>query len=257
MNRINTLLQNKENILTIFYTAGYPNLEDTIPVLEQLQAVGADMVEVGIPFSDPVADGPVIQQANLQAIDNGMTVVKLFEQLEGMRKKVNIPVLIMSSLNPILQYGMEKFCEACEHVGIDGLILPDLPVDVYESEYKALFEQHGIHNILLITPTTPEARIEEIDAKSTGFIYQVSSSSITGAKGRFSEQQIAYFKKIKAMNLSTPNMIGFGISDEKTFDQACQYAKGGIIGSAFVKALNSGEGKDGIVKDFVQSVRSI
>lgn len=245
MNRIDNLLQNKSDVLTIFFTAGYPKLEDTMPVMEKLQEEGVDMIEIGIPFSDPVADGPVIQQANLQAIDNGMTVVKLFDQISGMREKITIPVVIMSSLNPILQYGVEAFCVSCSRVGIDGLILPDLPVDVFESEYKSMFEKHGINNILLVTPTTPESRIGEIDSKSTGFIYQVSSSSITGAKGKFSADQISYFKKIQSLELSTPNLIGFGISDEQTFNEACQYAKGGIIGSAFVKALS----KDGSIVD--------
>jgi tryptophan synthase alpha chain len=255
MNRIDNLLQNKSNVLTIFFTAGYPALEDTMPVLEKLQEEGVDMIEIGIPFSDPVADGPVIQRANLQAIDNGMTVVKLFDQISNMREKITIPVVIMSSLNPILQYGMEAFCEACSRVGIDGLILPDLPIDVYESEYKSLFEKNGISNILLVTPTTPESRIVEIDSKSTGFIYQVSSSSITGSKGQFSEEQVAYFKRIQSLNLSTPNLIGFGISDEQTFNMACQYAKGGIIGSAFVKALNHDGSRDQNISNFIKEIR--
>ena len=255
MNRINKLLENKSDLLTIFYTAGYPNLKDTIPTLEQLQAEGVDMVEIGIPFSDPVADGPVIQQANLQAIENGMTVETLFSQLDGMRKNITIPVLIMSSLNPILQFGMTRFCEHCKAVGIDGLILPDLPYDVYESQYKSLYEKHGLHNILLVTPTTPEDRIREIDKASTGFIYQVSSSSITGAKGQFSKDQISYFSKIKEMNLNKPNLIGFGISDENTFNEACTYAKGGIIGSAFVKALNQSGDRNENIRNFVRSIR--
>ncbi|MFT7034142.1 MAG: tryptophan synthase alpha chain [Cyclobacteriaceae bacterium] len=255
MNRIDNLLQNKTNVLTIFFTAGYPALEDTMPVLEKLQEEGVDMIEIGIPFSDPVADGPVIQQANLQAIRNGMTVVKLFDQISNMREKITIPVVIMSSLNPILQYGMEAFCEACSRVGIDGLILPDLPIDVYESEYKSMFEKNGISNILLVTPTTPESRIGDIDSISTGFIYQVSSSSITGAKGQFSEEQIAYFKRIQSLNLSTPNLIGFGISDEQTFNEACKYSKGGIIGSAFVKALNHGGSREENISNFIKEIR--
>ena len=254
-NRINKVLENKKDLLTIFYTAGNPGLEDTMPILEKLEAEGADMVEVGIPFSDPVADGPVIQQSNLTAINNGMTVVKLFEQLQGMREKVSIPVLIMSSINPILQYGMERFCEQCAAVGIDGLILPDLPIDVYQSQYRELFEKHNIHNVLLITPTTPEERIRQIDEQSTGFIYIVSSSSITGAKGQFAEEQIAYFDRIKSMNLSTPNLIGFGISDSKTFQEACQYAHGGIIGSAFVNALKEEGSLDDKISSFVQHIK--
>ncbi len=255
MNRINNLLANKDNLLTIFFTAGFPELNDTVPILEQLESSGADMIEIGIPFSDPVADGPVIQQSNLQAIHNGMTVKLLFEQLQGMRDRVEVPVVIMSSLNPLLQYGMEAFCAQCEKVGIDGLILPDLPLDVYEQEYKALFEKHGLHNILLITPTTPESRIKMIDEKSTGFIYMVSSSSITGAKGQFSDDQLAYFKRIKEMQLNTPALIGFGISDSHTFDKACQYAKGGIIGSAFVNALKEkGELKEKI-EQFVRHIK--
>ena len=226
-----------------------------MPVLEKLQEEGVDMIEIGIPFSDPVADGPVIQKANLKAISNGMTVVKLFEQIAGMRDKIIIPVVIMSSLNPILQYGMERFIERCATVGIDGLILPDLPIDVYESEYKSLFEKYGINNILLITPTTSDERIRAIDYKSTGFIYQVSSSSITGAKGQFSEEQVAYFKRIQSLKLATPNLIGFGISDEQTFNAACQYAKGGIIGSAFVTALTESESTTVNISKFLKTIR--
>ncbi|MEQ6120581.1 tryptophan synthase subunit alpha [Reichenbachiella sp. MALMAid0571] len=255
MNRINNLLENKSNILTIFFTAGYPNLTDTIPVLEKLQAEGVDMIEIGIPFSDPVADGPVIQQSNLQAIENGMTVKLLFEQLQGMRKKITIPVVIMSSLNPTLQYGMEAFCEQCKQVGIDGLILPDLPIDVYQSEYKTMFDTYGIHNILLITPTTSASRIKTIDEQSTGFIYLVSSSSITGSKGQFSEEQLAYFKRMKSLELSTPMLIGFGISDNNTFNEVCQYSKGGIIGSAFVNALKEEGSLDQRISNFIQEIR--
>lgn len=254
-NRINNLLNNKDNLLTIFFTAGFPQLNDTMPILEQLQESGVDMIEIGIPFSDPVADGPVIQQSNLQAIENGMTVKLLFQQLQGMRETIKVPVVIMSSLNPILQYGMEAFCEQCERVGIDGLILPDLPVDVYKKEYKATFDKHGLHNILLVTPTTPESRIRAIDKDSTGFIYLVSSSSITGAKGQFSEGQLAYFKRIKSLNLSTPALIGFGISDSHTFTEVCQHSRGGIIGSAFVNAVKDEDNLQTKIDGFIQHIR--
>lgn len=255
-NRINNLLNTKDNLLTIFFTAGFPNLNDTMPILEQLQKSGVDMIEIGIPFSDPVADGPVIQQSNLQAIENGMTVKLLFKQLQGMRDTINVPVVIMSSLNPILQYGMEAFCQQCEQVGIDGLILPDLPVDVYKKEYQTTFEKHGLHNILLVTPTTPESRIAAIDKDSTGFIYLVSSSSITGAKGQFFEDQLAYFKRIKSLNLATPTLIGFGISDSHTFGEVCQYSKGGIIGSAFVNAVRGDGNLQNKIDGFIQHIRT-
>ncbi len=237
-NRINHLFETgTEAILSVYYTAGFPRLDDTRLVLRSLQESGTDLVEIGIPFSDPIADGPTIQESNQIALQNGMNLHTLFAQLEGLRSEITLPLVLMGYINPLMQYGMEKFCASCQAVGIDGLILPDLPMDVYREEYKALFEHYGLHNIFLITPQTSEARIREIDAHTEGFIYMVSSASITGAKAGISDTQTAYFERIAAMQLKNPRLIGFGISNRSTFVQACQHARGAIIGSAFIKLL--------------------
>ncbi len=256
MNKINKLLTTKKDILTIFFTAGFPSLEDTIPVLKSLEKAGVDMIEIGIPFSDPVADGPVIQKANLQAINNGMTVQKLFQQLEGMRDEITVPVVIMSSFNPILRFGVEAFCERCKSVGIDGLIIPDMPMNFYEKNHQKSFEKNDLINIYLVTPTTPNERIKMIDEKSNGFIYLVSSSATTGGKGVFSEEQKSYFQKIKDMKLTTPVLTGFGISSKESFDEVCQYTNGGIIGSAFVDSLENGNVSEEHIHDFIQNINS-
>lgn len=256
MNRIEQLFeQKKENILSIYYTAGYPNLEDTTKILQYLQDSGADLIEIGIPFSDPVADGPTIQESNQIALSNGMSVKKLLQQLATVRERINIPILLMGYLNPIMQYGIEAFCEDAAAAGIDGLIIPDLPMLSYQEEYKACFEKNGLLNIFLITPQTSEDRIREIDKESKGFIYMVSSASITGARSGISDEQLAYFNRIKAMQLDTPTLIGFGISDNATFSKACSYASGAIIGSAFVKLLGSGENKEKSIKTYIAQVR--
>lgn len=256
MNRIEQLFeQKKENILSIYYTAGYPNLEDTTKILQYLQDSGADLIEIGIPFSDPVADGPTIQESNQIALSNGMSVKKLLQQLATVRERINIPILLMGYLNPIMQYGIEAFCEDAAAAGIDGLIIPDLPMLSYQEEYKACFEKNGLLNIFLITPQTSEDRIKEIDKESKGFIYMVSSASITGARSGISDEQLAYFNRIKAMQLDTPTLIGFGISDNATFSKACSYASGAIIGSAFVKLLGSGENKEKSIKTYIAQVR--
>lgn len=253
-NRIRKTLEFKGDALTIFFTAGYPKLQDTMVILESLEAAGADMVEIGIPFSDPVADGPTIQQSNLVALNNGMTVKLLFEQLIDMRQSVGIPVLIMSSLNPILQFGLEEFCKKCSEVGIDGLILPDLPVVEYEELYKPIFEENGLVNILLITPSTSEARINKIDDLTNGFIYMVSSSSTTGKSQGVSADQLKYFERIQALKLTSPVLTGFGIHDRDSFNEVCKYGRGGIIGSAFIKAL---KGEDVVreTTDFVKNIK--
>jgi tryptophan synthase alpha chain len=207
-----------------------------------------------MPFSDPVADGPVIQQSSLLALKNGMTVKKLFEQLQGIREKVNIPLILMGYLNPVLQFGVEAFCRKCEEVGIDGVILPDLPLNEYQDTYRDLFARHNLHNILLITPQTSEKRLLEIDQASHGFIYMVSSSSTTGAKTSVSDFHLDYFERIKNMNLKNPRLIGFGISNKETFDNACGYAQGAIIGSAFVKALSETGSLDDKISNFVNHV---
>lgn len=240
MNRINQLFQNKnKNILSIYYTAGYPNLHDTLTIARALEEAGADMLEIGFPYSDPVADGPVIQASSKQALDNGMDLKLLFQQLKDLRKYVNIPVLLMGYVNPLLQYGVENFCKACAEVGVDGLIVPDLPMVEYEEFYKDTFQQYGISNVFLITPQTAVERIHKIDELTNGFIYMVSSSATTGKNLSLSQVTEDYFSRVAALELKNPTMIGFGISDQPSFEKACQYASGAIIGTAFVKALES------------------
>ena len=253
MNRINQKLKENKKLLSIYFTAGYPNLEDTITIIQNLEQSGVDMIEIGLPFSDPLADGPTIQASSTQALKNGMTTNLLFEQLKEIRNTVNIPLLIMSYFNPILQYGVEAFCKKCQEVGIDGLIIPDLPVDVYNEQYKATFEKHELINVFLITPQTSLERINFIDSISNGFIYMVSSASVTGSQSGFGEEQTNYFKRIADMNLNNPQIVGFGISNNKTFTQATQHTKGAIIGSAFIKHLsNKGVNR---IDSFVKSIR--
>lgn len=245
MNRINNKLQDNKKLLSIYFTAGYPNLKDTVGIIEDLEKSGVDMIEIGLPFSDPLADGPTIQASSTQALKNGMTTEVLFDQLHDIRKTVTIPLIIMGYFNPMLQYGVEAFCKKCAEVGIDGLIIPDLPVDVYNDQYKTIFEEYGIINVFLITPQTSDDRIRFIDSLSKGFIYMVSSASVTGSSSGFGDLQTEYFKRISQMELESPQVIGFGISDHKTFTQATKHAKGAIIGSAFIKHLTS-EGAENI-----------
>lgn len=239
MNRINQKLQENKKLLSIYFTAGYPKIDDTATIIQRLEKSGVDMIEIGLPFSDPLADGPTIQASSTQALKNGMTTEVLFNQLKGIRQSVNIPLIIMGYFNPILQYGVEAFCKKCQEIGIDGLIIPDLPVDVYHDEYKATFEKYGLINVFLITPQTSVERINYIDSISNGFIYMVSSASVTGSQSGFGDEQTNYFKRIADMNLNNPQIIGFGISNNETFTQATQYAKGAIIGSAFIKHLTN------------------
>lgn len=239
MNRINQLFETKkENILSLYFTAGYPQLEDTMPILRAMQAKGVDMVEIGIPFSDPMADGPVIQNSSSIALKNGMSIRKLFSQLSDCRKEIQLPLIMMGYLNPIMQFGFENFCQACQQVGIDGMIIPDLPMHDYIEEFKPVADRYDLRFIFLITPETSEERIREIDCQSDGFIYMVSSASITGTQDSFRQQQ-DYFERINSMSLKNPRLIGFGISNHETYQSACQYASGAIIGSAFIKALNN------------------
>ena len=259
MNRINKALsrsggaEGENKLLSIYFSAGFPELDDTVPILEKLQESGVDMVEIGLPFSDPLADGPTIQESSTKALDNGMTTDVLFEQLKNIRDHIEIPLLIMGYFNPMMQYGIEDFCRKCEETGIDGLIIPDLPVDVYHAQYQETFERYGLINVFLITPQTGEERIRFIDRISNGFIYMVSSASTTGAKNSFGSEQEDYFKRISEMNLSVPQIVGFGISNHDTFDQATRSTSGAIIGSAFVKFLER-KGVDAI-PEFIEGIR--
>lgn len=256
MNRIEELFKRKsQRILNVYFTAGYPQLNDMSGIMEELERSGADLIEIGIPFSDPIADGPTIQESNAIALANGMTLKLLLEQLEGIRSKVNIPIILMGYINPIVQYGIEAFCQKCEEVGVDGLILPDLPMFEYLEVHKPLFEKHGLFNIFLITPQTSESRIREIDENSNGFIYMVSSASTTGAKTGISNEQEAYFERVNTMNLKNPTLIGFGISNKETFNKACKNANGAIIGSAFVKAISQEGEMTKNINEFIQAVK--
>ena len=238
-NRINTQLQNNKKILSIYFTAGYPSLEDTLPILEKLEASGVDMVEIGLPFSDPLADGPTIQESSAQALQNGMTTTKLFEQLATVREKVTIPLILMGYFNPVLQYGVTAFCKKCKEIGIDGLILPDLPLEEYQEHYASIFEKYDLSIIFLITPQTSEERIREIDAATTSFIYMVSSASTTGGTTGFGRGQEEYFSRINTMRLENPTVVGFGIKDSNTYQIATENSKGAIIGSAFIKMITN------------------
>jgi tryptophan synthase alpha chain len=228
-------------------------LNDTVKIIQDLEKNGVDLIEIGLPFSDPLADGPTIQESSTAALKNGMNTALLFEQLKDIRKSVSIPLILMGYFNPVLQYGVEAFCAKCEEIGIDGLILPDLPLDVYKEEYVTIFKKHGLINVFLITPQTSNERIKAIDDASEGFIYMVSSASTTGTKEGFGPDQTNYFNRIAQMDLKNPQIVGFGISNAETFGQATQHAKGAIIGSAFIKYLT----KNGVDKidDFVKQIR--
>jgi len=239
MNRIDNKFKEKKNLLSIYFSAGHPQLEDTVTIIKNLQASGVDMIEIGLPFSDPLADGPTIQKSSTKALNNGMTTEKLFTQLENIRDQIDIPLIIMGYFNPMIQFGIKKFCHRCNEIGIDGIIIPDLPVEVYHEDYKSLFDNYGLYNMFLITPQTSNERIRYIDKVSNGFIYMVSSSSVTGAKNTFQKNQIEYFKRVDDMKLKTPKIIGFGISNSETFNTAIRYSDGAIIGSAFIKFLTN------------------
>ncbi len=238
MNRINQKLQENKKLLSIYFTAGFPKINDTVTVIENLEKSGIDFIEIGLPFSDPLADGPTIQASSTKALGNGMTSEVLFNQLKNIRKTVKIPLIIMGYFNPMMQYGVENFCKKCAEIGIDGLIIPDLPVDVYNNDYKTIFKKYGLINVFLITPQTSSERIQFIDKISDGFIYMVSSSSVTGSQNAFGKVQDDYFKRIADLYLKSPQIVGFGISNAETFKKATKYAKGAIIGSAFVKYLD-------------------
>jgi tryptophan synthase alpha chain len=259
-NRITDLFARKsERLLNVYFTAGFPNLDDTLPILSGLQAAGVDIVEIGMPYSDPVADGETIQQSNGKALENGMSLKTLFSQLEACRtgeNPVTIPILLMGYINPVLQFGVENFCKKCQEVGVDGVILPDLPLDLFLSDYAETFRAYGILNVNLITPQTSEARIRHIDEESDGFIYMVSSASITGSVKGINDAMRSYFERIQNMNLRNPYFIGFGIKDHETFDTACQYANGAFVGSAFIRHLDEKGTSAESIREFVQTIRA-
>ena len=253
MKKLNQIFQEKENLLSIFFTAGFPKLDDTTTIISELSNSNVDFIEVGLPYSDPLADGPTIQDSSQVALQNGMNLDVVFEQLKSIKDTNATPLILMGYLNQLLKYGEDKFCQACVASGIETVILPDLPMVEYENHYQQLFKKYGLTNVFLITPHTSEERIRKIDALTEAFIYVVASASITGAKGEISNQQIAYFERIKNMNLKSNLIVGFGISDNETFTTACNYANGAIIGSAFIKELSK-NGLSGIEK-FIETIR--
>jgi tryptophan synthase alpha chain len=252
-NRITELFDTgRKNLLSIYFTAGFPALNDTTTIIEMLAQSGVDMIEIGIPFSDPLADGPTIQRSSEKALQNGMTIKLLFEQLKDIRKTVKMPLLLMGYINPIMQYGMLAFCKKCKEIGIDGIIVPDLPLTEYLLEYQTIFTENNLSNIFLVTPQSEEKRIREIDGHSNGFIYLVSSAATTGSNAAISQDQEAYFKRIQNMNLKNPLMIGFGISDHASFASTTRHAHGAIVGSAFIKALSAGTDLQTSIPAFVK-----
>lgn len=256
MNRIQTLFQAKATgILSVYFTAGYPQRDDTVSILKSLEDHGADMAEIGMPFSDPLADGPVIQESSQQALKNGMSLQVLFDQLKDIRSTIRMPLILMGYLNPVLRFGMEPFCRQAAQAGIDGIILPDMPVDIYRDSYQQLFDAYGLCNIFLVTPQTPDERIRLIDKLGTGFTYLVSVSSTTGARSGFRTAQLEYFRRIRNMHLANPALIGFGISNHQAYRQACEYANGAIIGSAFIKEISGGSGDlDSRIRRFIKKI---
>lgn len=257
MNRIKQLFERKKDkIKSVYFTAGYPQLEDTLPTLVALEKGGIDLVEIGIPFSDPMADGPVIQKSSMQALKNGMSLNLLFKQLQNIRSKVEIPLVFMGYFNTIMQYGFENFCKSCQEIGVDGMIIPDLPFYEYLTKYKAIVDRYGLSFIPLITPETSEERIRSIDSAIQGFIYMVSSASTTGAQTSFNSEKTLYFKRIKEMNLHNPCLIGFGISNYSTLKDAFSYAEGAIIGSKFISLLSSDKPIEQSVKELKEALNS-
>ena len=256
MNRINKLFQEKkERILSVYFTAGYPNLEDTVPTIQALQKNGVELIEIGMPFSDPVADGPVIQHSSSVALANGMTIRILFEQLRDFRNEIQVPVVLMGYMNPVLQYGFEQFCADAASVGVDGLILPDLPEFEFENEYGAIIKKYNLDFIFLVTPETSDERVRKLDSLSSGFLYAVSSSSTTGGDKSTTVSE-DYLSRLKGLGLKNPVLVGFGIKDKISFDSVCKQAAGGIIGSAYIKALENSTDVNASTKSFLSSVLS-
>lgn len=256
MNRIELLFKSKvQRVLNVYCTAGYPQLDSTVKVMKALQANGADIIELGMPYSDPLADGPVIQASGTRALANGMTIAILFEQLYGIRKEINIPVVLMGYMNPVLQYGFEKFCKKAAEAGIDGLILPDLPEYEFETEYGTIINQNGLDFIFLVTPETSEDRVKKLDSLSKGFLYAVSSSSTTGTDKNMNEVE-NYLNRLQNYRLKNPILVGFGIKDKQTFDTACRNANGAIIGSAYINALSANSNVEEATKQFLRTILS-
>jgi tryptophan synthase alpha chain len=254
MSRIKTLFERKsKNVLNVYCTAGYPHLNSTIEVMKALQDNGADLIELGMPYSDPLADGPVIQHSSTIALSNGMTIETLFAQLKDARKEINVPIILMGYMNPVLQYGFERFCKEAAAVGVDGLILPDLPEYEFETEYGDVIKKYGLDFIFLVTPETSDDRIKRLDSLSTGFLYAVSSSSTTGSNKNMTDVN-AYLQKLKKMQLTNPVLVGFGIKDKQTFDTACAHANGAIIGTAYIKALEASNDVVGTTKVFLRAI---
>lgn len=257
MNRIKQLFNKKQkDILSIYFTAGYPNLTDTGKIIKELEKNGIDLIEVGIPFSDPMADGPTIQESGTLALKNGMNLKLLFEQIKEVRKEVELPLLLMGYLNPIMQYGIENFCKKCKEVGVDGAIIPDLPFNDYSTKYKSIFETYDVKVIMLITPETSEERIRLIDENTDGFIYMVSSASTTGAQKSFDDKKVEYFQKINSMKLRNPRLIGFGISNKATLEVAQSYANGAIIGSKFITLLKNNKTIEKAVQELKNTLKT-
>ena len=254
MGRLHELFARKNrDVLNVYITAGFPKMDFTIAVMEALQSSGADLIELGMPYSDPLADGPVIQESSLQALANGMTIEKLFEQLKGFRNKIDVPVVLMGYMNPVLQFGFEKFCETAASVGVDGLILPDLPAFEFESHYGEIIQKNGLDFIFLVTPETSEERVRKLDELSSGFLYAVSSSSTTGKEKDFNAV-VNYLKRLEGYGLKNPILVGFGIKDRESFEAVTPYAAGAIIGSAFIKAVSEGEDPVKATVAFVKNV---
>ena len=252
MNRLDQLFdKKKKSVLAIYATAGFPNIDDTKKTILELDAAGADIVEIGMPFSDPLADGSTIQASSQKAIENGMTLKLLFEQLKNIRSETDVPIVLMGYFNPVMVFGVEAFCEKCQAVGVDGLILPDLPVWEFENNYKPIFQKYGMHAIFLVTPQTSDERVKLLDAASDGFLYAVSVSTTTGSSGQFDETQEAYFKRLSEMDLKNPVLVGFGIAGPENFEIANKYLNGGVVGSAFIRSLEKGKN----VTEFVKKIR--
>ncbi|GAC1441446.1 MAG: tryptophan synthase subunit alpha [Sediminibacterium sp.] len=254
MSRIQALFGvKKQHVLNVYCTAGYPALDSTQKIMKALQDNGADLIELGMPYSDPLADGPVIQASSTQALANGMTLAVLFEQLKDFRKEIQLPVILMGYMNPVLQYGFEKFCSDAAALGIDGLILPDLPEFEFETAYSAVIRKYGLDFIFLVTPETTEERIKKLDALSSGFLYAVSSSATTGHDKDFGAVE-QYLQRLQAMHLENPVLVGFGIKDKETFGSACRYANGAIIGTAYIRALEKATDVEKATKEFLEKI---